>query len=138
MTIFNFCCIGRKIKNTQAKSSENRSMKAVLIWSQVAASLIESAYHSAAGPRRSEENSAFFLNRYRALSALSVGLDPSEKLILFSTVSRNDFASWSGSLPENLSRAKSGNDTVFCAIVSSVWFCRCLSLDGFFYQFKVK
>ena len=76
-----------------SRSSENLSMKAVLIWSQVAASFIESAYHSAAGPRRSEENSAFFLNRYRALSAASVGRDPSEKLILFSIVSRNDFAS---------------------------------------------
>ena len=76
-----------------SRSSENRSMKAVPIRSQVAASFIESAYHSAAGLRRSEENSAFFLNRYRALSAMSVGLDPSERLILFSTVSRNDFAS---------------------------------------------
>ena len=121
-----------------SRSSETLSMKAVLIWSQVAASFIESAYHSAAGPRTSEENSAFFLNRYRALSAMSVGLDPSEKLILFSTVSRNDFPSWSGSLPENLSKAKSGIDTVFSVIVSSVYFRGCLSLGGFFHQFKLK
>ena len=113
-------------------------MKAVLIWSQVAASPIESVYHSAAAPRRSEENSAFSLNRYRALSAASVDLDPSDKLILFSPVSRNHFAISSGSLPENLSKAKSENDTVFSAIVSIVWFRGCLSLDGFFYQFKVK
>ena len=94
--------------------------------------------HSAAGPRRSEENKAFFLNKYLALSAMSVGLDPSEKLILFSIVSRNDFASLSGSLPENLSRAKSGNDTLFSAIFSSVWSRGCLCLDGFPYQSKVK
>ena len=113
-------------------------MKAVLIWSQVAASFIESAYHSAAGPRRREENSAVFLNKYLAFSAMSVGLDPSEKLILFSTVSTNDFPSWSGSLPQNLSKAKPGNDTVFSAIVGSVWFRGCLFLDELFYQFKVK
>ena len=68
-------------------------MKAVLIWSQVAALFSESAYQSAAGPRKSEENRAFFLKKYLVLSVLSVGRDPSERLILFSTVSRNEFAS---------------------------------------------
>ena len=74
-------------------SSENLSMAAVLIWSQVVASFIESAYHSAAGPRRSDENRALFLNEQRALSVTSFGRGPSEKLILFSTVSGNDFVS---------------------------------------------
>ena len=64
-------------------SFENLSMKAVLIWFQVAASFTESAYHSAAGPRRSEENSVFFLNRYRAVSVASVGLDSSENWFCF-------------------------------------------------------
>ena len=68
-------------------SSENLSMKAVLIWSQIAATFIELAYHCAAGPRRSEESRVFFLNKERVLFAMSVGRDPSEKMILFSIVS---------------------------------------------------
>ena len=39
--------------------------------------------------------------------------------------------------PKIMSKAKSGKDTVFSAIVSSVLFRGCLSVDGF-YQFKVE
>ena len=112
----------------------NLSMKAVLICSQVAASPIGSAYHSAAGLRKSEENRAFFLKKKRALSALSVSSDPSEKSILYSTVSKNDFASWSGLLPKKLSKAESENDTGFSVIVRSVCFLGCLSFDRFFWS----
>ena len=122
-------------------SSEKRVMKTVLNCIHVGRRLpvLNPSYHFAAGSRRREEKNAFFLKRYLAASPASFGCDPNEKSNLFSTVRRNDLTSWSGSFPENLSKARSGKETAFWAIlrIVIVWFLLWLKFSQLRYRWIV-
>ena len=92
------------------------SQKTVLVCAQEAGLSNESAYRSVAGPHnRGVEKSALFLSKYRIIRCCQWVVIERKSSFSFQLKIEKKFAIWSDSFPKKLSRARSGNDTVFSA-----------------------
>ena len=104
-----------------SRSSENLSMKALLLWSQVSASPIESACHSAAAPRRSEENMSLFWLNIVLLQRCQLFVIQARSWFCFQLWLKAILPLGRDRYPKNCLRPSQG--TILCSLLLSVVSC---------------